>query len=66
MTDPSFRAELLELNQRLLESIAAGDWKTYQELCHPELTCFEPEARGQLIEGMNRDDCPEVCNVIVL
>jgi calcium/calmodulin-dependent protein kinase (CaM kinase) II len=52
MSDASFRAELLELNQRLLESIAAGDWKAYQELCHPELTCFEPEARGQLVEGM--------------
>jgi hypothetical protein len=52
MTDQSIHAELLELNQRLLESIAAGDWKVYQELCHPELTCFEPEARGQLVAGM--------------
>jgi hypothetical protein len=52
MTEQTIRTELLELNQRLLESIAAGDWKAYQELCHPELTCFEPEARGQLVEGM--------------
>jgi Calcium/calmodulin dependent protein kinase II association domain len=52
MTDPSIRAELLELNQRLLESIASGNWAAYQELCHPELTCFEPEARGQLVAGM--------------
>jgi calcium/calmodulin-dependent protein kinase (CaM kinase) II len=21
-------------------------------LCHPELTCFEPEAHGQLVQGM--------------
>jgi ketosteroid isomerase-like protein len=44
--------ELLQLSQRLLESIAAGDWATYQELCDPGLTAFEPEARGQLVEGL--------------
>lgn len=44
--------ELLQLNQRLLESIATADWGTYQELCDPSLTCFEPEAAGQLVEGM--------------
>jgi calcium/calmodulin-dependent protein kinase (CaM kinase) II len=44
--------ELLALNRRLLESIATGDWKTYEELCDPTITCFEPEARGQWVEGM--------------
>jgi hypothetical protein len=44
-------SEILDINQRLLESIAAGDWATYQELCDPSLTAFEPEARGQLVEG---------------
>jgi ketosteroid isomerase-like protein len=44
--------ELLRLNQRLLESIAAGDWAVYQELCDPSLTAFEPEAVGQLVEGL--------------
>jgi hypothetical protein len=44
--------ELLRLNQRLLESIANADWATYQELCDPSLTAFEPEALGQLVEGM--------------
>jgi hypothetical protein len=44
--------ELLALNQRLLESIIKGDWDTYQLLCDPSLTCFEAEARGQLVEGM--------------
>ena len=45
--------ELLALNRRLLESIAAGDWATYEELCDPSLTCFEPETRGQWVEGMD-------------
>ena len=45
-------ATLLELNQRLLESIIKGDWDSYQLLCDPSLTCFEAEARGQLVEGL--------------
>ena len=45
--------ELLELNQRLLDSIARGDWETYVELCDPGLTAFEPEARGHLVAGMD-------------
>ena len=44
--------ELLCLNQKLLDSIARADWKTYEQLCDPTLTCFEPEATGQLVEGM--------------
>lgn len=51
MNDPN-TAELLRLNQRLLDCIAEGDWATYQELCDPSLTAFEPESRGQLVEGL--------------
>ncbi len=46
-------AELLDLNRRLLESIAAADWATYSELCDPTISAFEPEARGHLVEGMD-------------
>jgi ketosteroid isomerase-like protein len=45
--------ELLKLNQRLLEAIARADWATYQELCDPTLTCFEPEACGRLVHGLD-------------
>ncbi len=45
--------ELLQLTQRLLDSIASGDWATYQDLCDPSLTAFEPEAHGQLVEGLS-------------
>ena len=44
--------EILALNQRLLESILAADWPTYEELCDPSLSAFEPEGRGQQIIGM--------------
>jgi calcium/calmodulin-dependent protein kinase (CaM kinase) II len=45
-------AELLELTSRLLEAIRDGDWRTYESLCLPDLTCFEPESRGMLVEGL--------------
>src|ERR1700730_8417686 len=48
----TLKEDLLRLNQRLLESIATADWATYQELCDPSLTAFEPEALGQLVEGL--------------
>ena len=44
--------ELLELTQNLLDSIAAADWETYERLCDPTISAFEPEARGHLIDGM--------------
>jgi calcium/calmodulin-dependent protein kinase (CaM kinase) II len=52
MPDPK-TDELLRLNARLLESIDQADWNTYQELCDPSLTAFEPESRGQLVEGLD-------------
>lgn len=44
--------ELIRLTARLLEAIDNRDWKTYSELCDGTLTAFEPEAKGQLIEGL--------------
>lgn len=46
------QVELLQLTERLLNAIAAGDWDTYQHLCDPSLTAFEPEALGNLVEGL--------------
>jgi len=52
MADSSME-ELLKLNDRLLRCIAEADWGTYQELCDPTLTAFEPESQGQLVEGLD-------------
>ena len=52
MASPETR-ELLDLSARLLAAITARDWGTYRDLCDPGLTAFEPEARGQLVEGLD-------------
>ena len=51
MPDPT--DELLQLSQRLLDAIATNDWFTYVDLCDPELTAFEPEARGLRVTGLD-------------
>ena len=48
----SDETELLELSQQLLDSIDQLDWDTYERLCDPTLTAYEPEAIGTLVEGM--------------
>jgi hypothetical protein len=53
--DPLIGQEVLALTERLLGAIAAGDWATYEELCAADMTCFEPEARGHLVEGLVRE-----------
>ncbi len=40
------------MTQKLLDSIAAGDWETYSSLCDPTISAFEPEAMGHLVEGL--------------
>ncbi len=46
-------SQLLDLTKQLLSAIADQDWSVYERLCHPSLTCFEPESRGQLVTGMD-------------
>ena len=44
--------DLLSLSRKLLSAIDRRDWTAYCELCHPTLTAFEPEAYGNLVEGL--------------
>ncbi len=50
--DESSVDELMELNERLLDSIVRADWDAYAALCDPTITAFEPESMGTLVEGM--------------
>ena len=41
------------LNKQLLDAIDNGDLETYREYCDYSLTAFEPEALGNLVEGLD-------------
>ena len=43
--------EILAINQTMLESVAAGDWENYSQVCSPKISCFEAESEGHLVEG---------------
>ena len=44
--------QVIDANQRLLDSIASCDYETYEILCADDLTCFEPESNGMLVQGL--------------
>lgn len=44
--------EILQLTEKLLQSIVTADWPAYEALCDPSITAFEPEAHGHLVEGL--------------
>jgi len=45
--------EIIKLTQRLIASITMWDYETYSKLCDERITCFEPEAKGNLVEGLD-------------
>ncbi|KAL5264196.1 hypothetical protein ACHWQZ_G005323 [Mnemiopsis leidyi] len=45
------KKEVLSKVHSLLYYICVGDLDAYQEMVLPTMTCFEPETKGQLIEG---------------
>ena len=53
MSLESDRDAILSRTQQLLVAITAGDWDAYAEICDPTLTCFEPEALGNLVDGLD-------------
>ncbi len=44
--------EILRLNQAMLESVIQADWDRYASLCSDDLSCFEAETNGVLVEGL--------------
>lgn len=43
---------VLGYTQELLDAIDEGDYSVYQRYCAEDLSCFEPEAVGHLVEGL--------------
>uniref|UniRef100_UPI00358F8877 calcium/calmodulin-dependent protein kinase type II delta chain isoform X12 n=1 Tax=Myxine glutinosa TaxID=7769 RepID=UPI00358F8877 len=51
---PSARKqEVIKVTEQLIDAINNGDFETYTKICDPGLTSFEPEALGNLVEGMD-------------
>jgi ketosteroid isomerase-like protein len=44
--------DFVELTSQLLSAISRQDWDAYASMCAPDMTCFEPEARGALVVGL--------------
>ncbi|XP_059609780.1 calcium/calmodulin-dependent protein kinase type II alpha chain isoform X8 [Phlebotomus argentipes] len=47
------RQEIIKMTEQLIEAINNGDFDAYTKICDPHLTAFEPEALGNLVEGMD-------------
>uniref|UniRef100_A0AAX7UZY8 calcium/calmodulin-dependent protein kinase n=1 Tax=Astatotilapia calliptera TaxID=8154 RepID=A0AAX7UZY8_ASTCA len=45
--------EIIKITEQLIEAINNGDFEAYAKICDPGLTSFEPEALGNLVEGMD-------------
>ncbi|XP_046993180.1 calcium/calmodulin-dependent protein kinase type II alpha chain isoform X4 [Schistocerca americana] len=47
------KQEIIKMTEQLIEAISTGDFEAYTKICDPHLTAFEPEALGNLVEGMD-------------
>ncbi|XP_015237074.1 calcium/calmodulin-dependent protein kinase type II subunit gamma isoform X4 [Cyprinodon tularosa] len=52
-TKQSRKQEIIKITEQLIEAINNGDFEAYTRICDPGLTSFEPEALGNLVEGMD-------------
>ncbi|KAL2078321.1 hypothetical protein ACEWY4_026006 [Coilia grayii] len=47
------KQEIIKMTEQLIEAMNNGDFEAYTRICDPGLTSFEPEALGNLVEGMD-------------
>uniref|UniRef100_A0A8C6UN59 Protein kinase domain-containing protein n=1 Tax=Neogobius melanostomus TaxID=47308 RepID=A0A8C6UN59_9GOBI len=47
------KQEIIKITEQLIEAINNGDFEAYAKICDSGLTSFEPEALGNLVEGMD-------------
>ncbi|XP_029311968.1 calcium/calmodulin-dependent protein kinase (CaM kinase) II gamma 1 isoform X3 [Cottoperca gobio] len=53
ITKQTRKQEIIKITEQLIEAINNGDFDAYTRICDPGLTSFEPEALGNLVEGMD-------------
>uniref|UniRef100_A0A8C5M915 calcium/calmodulin-dependent protein kinase n=1 Tax=Leptobrachium leishanense TaxID=445787 RepID=A0A8C5M915_9ANUR len=47
------KQEIIKITEQLIEAVNNGDFEAYAKICDPGLTTFEPEALGNLVEGID-------------
>ncbi|XP_023227982.1 calcium/calmodulin-dependent protein kinase type II alpha chain-like isoform X6 [Centruroides sculpturatus] len=47
------KQEIIKITEQVIEAISNGDFEMYTKFCDPQMTAFEPEALGNLVEGMD-------------
>ncbi|XP_039624159.1 calcium/calmodulin-dependent protein kinase type II subunit gamma isoform X16 [Erpetoichthys calabaricus] len=47
------KQDIIKITEQLIEAVNNGDFEAYTRICDPGLTSFEPEALGNLVEGMD-------------
>ncbi|XP_033749889.1 calcium/calmodulin-dependent protein kinase type II delta chain-like isoform X13 [Pecten maximus] len=47
------KQDVIKLTEQLIAAITSGDYEAYTKFVDPHMTCFEPEAMGNLIVGMD-------------
>uniref|UniRef100_A0A9J8D332 calcium/calmodulin-dependent protein kinase n=2 Tax=Cyprinus carpio TaxID=7962 RepID=A0A9J8D332_CYPCA len=47
------KQEIIKVTEQLIEAISNGDFENYTKMCDPSVTAFEPEALGNLVEGLD-------------
>uniref|UniRef100_A0A8C9V9P5 calcium/calmodulin-dependent protein kinase n=1 Tax=Scleropages formosus TaxID=113540 RepID=A0A8C9V9P5_SCLFO len=47
------KQEIIKVTEQLIEAISNGDFESYAKMCDPSVTAFEPEALGNLVEGLD-------------
>ncbi|XP_064640851.1 calcium/calmodulin-dependent protein kinase type II delta chain-like isoform X17 [Lineus longissimus] len=55
-TDPNIetrKQEIIKLTEQLIACVTSGDFDGYTKFVDPQLTSFEPESFGNLMEGMD-------------
>uniref|UniRef100_A0A8C5B1M6 calcium/calmodulin-dependent protein kinase n=1 Tax=Gadus morhua TaxID=8049 RepID=A0A8C5B1M6_GADMO len=53
MTNPMRKQDIIKVTEQLIEAISNGDFEGYTKMCDPAVTAFEPEALGNLVEGLD-------------
>ncbi|XP_064640883.1 calcium/calmodulin-dependent protein kinase type II delta 1 chain-like isoform X21 [Lineus longissimus] len=52
-TDSARKQEIIKLTEQLIACVTSGDFDGYTKFVDPQLTSFEPESFGNLMEGMD-------------